>query len=175
MRWTATAAATASYDGPLREYLAEIASGDLVVRLDDSVDAVEPLGGGRYHAAIAPLRLPGVAVEPVARLCVERTEGGLRYATEAVELTFSGPFRRLVSGLRVIDVEACTELRADAGRLVATGDFALTMPLPPWWPVPDAAMARVEALIRAIVEKDTRLTVERISAEYEAWRCGGRS
>ena len=82
--------------------------------------------------------------------------------TEQCEMVFSGPLRRLVSGLTNIGVEACTELSADKGTLSATGDFALTLPLPRWWPVPDRAMARGEGMIRGIVEKDTRLTVERL-------------
>ena len=82
--------------------------------------------------------------------------------TEQCEMVFSGPLRRLVSGLTNIGVEACTELSARDGKLEATGDFALTLPLPRWWPVPDRAMVRGEGMIRGIVEKDTRLTVERL-------------
>ena len=66
------------------------------------------------------------------------------------------------AGLAGIGVEACTELSARDGKLEATGDFALTLPLPRWWPVPDRAMNRGESMIRGIVDKDTRLTVERL-------------
>ena len=81
-------------------------------------------------------------------------------------MVFTGPLRRLVSGLAGIGVEACTELRASGGELSATGDFALTLPLPRWWPVPDRAMKRGESMIRGIVAKDTRLTVERLGREF---------
>ena len=82
-------------------------------------------------------------------------------------MVFTGPLRRLVSGLAGIGVEACTELSARDGTLSATGDFALTLPLPRWWPVPDRAMKRGESMIRGIVAKDTKLTVERLGREFD--------
>ena len=82
-------------------------------------------------------------------------------------MVFSGPLRRLVSGLTNIGVEACTELSARDGTLSATGDFALTLPLPRWWPVPDRAMRRGEGMIRGIVAKDTKLAVERLGREFD--------
>ena len=136
---------------------------ELIVRLDDSVEAVEPLGGNRYRADISKVGFFGLlACSPVATLRVERTDRGIRYVTEKCDMVFTGPLRRLVAGLAGIGVEACTELSARDGQLEATGDFALTLPLPRWWPVPDNAMQRGESMIRGIVAKDTKLTVERL-------------
>ncbi len=67
-------------------------------------------------------------------------------------------------------MRAFTELRAEGGRLGATGEFELELPLPAWWPIPDAAMAAGERLIQQIVAKDTQLTLSRLVAEYEQWR-----
>ena len=67
---------------------------------------------------------------------------------------------------------AFTELAAAEGEVRASGDFSLALPLPRWWPIPDGAMAQGERLIRSIVEKDTRLTLERLRAEYEGRRAG---
>ena len=146
----------------MRQYLRQM-DGNTLVRLDDSVEAVEPLGGNRYRADISKVGFFGLlACRPVATLRVERTDRGIRYVTEQCEMIFTGPLRRLVAGLSGIGVEACTELRATGDELSATGDFALTLPLPRWWPVPDRAMVRGEGMIRGIVEKDTRLTVERL-------------
>ena len=118
-----------------------------LVRLDDSVEAVTPLGGNRYRADISKVGFFGLlACSPVATLRVERTDRGIRYVTEQCEMIFTGPLRRLVSGLAGIGVEACTELSARDGKLEATGDFALTLPLPRWWPVPDKAMRRGEGI-----------------------------
>ena len=150
----------------MRAYLRNM-DAELIVRLDDSVEAVTPLGGDRYEAAITSVGFFGLlACKPVATLRVERTGAGIRYVTEKCQMVFSGPLRRLVSGLAGIGVEACTELSARDGTLSATGDFALTLPLPRWWPVPDRAMARGEGMIRGIVAKDTRLTVERLGREF---------
>ena len=146
----------------MRQYLRQM-DAELIVRLDDSVEAVTALGGDRYEAAITSVGFFGLlACKPVATLRVERTGVGIRYVTEKCQMVFTGPLRRLVSGLAGIGVEACTELRATGGELSATGDFALTLPLPRWWPVPDKAMHRGESMIRGIVAKDTRLTVERL-------------
>ena len=151
----------------MREYLRKM-DAELIVRLDDSVEAVTPLGGDRYEAAITSVGFFGLlACKPVATLRVERTGAGIRYVTERCEMVFTGPLRRLVAGLAGIGVEACTELRATGGELSATGDFALTLPLPRWWPVPDRAMARGEGMIRGIVAKDTKLTVERLGREFD--------
>ena len=146
----------------MRAYLRNMEA-ELIVRLDDSVEAVTPLGGDRYEAAITSVGFFGLlACKPVATLRVERTDRGIRYVTEKCDMVFTGPLRRLVAGLAGIGVEACTELRATGGELSATGDFALTLPLPRWWPISDKAMGRGESMIRGIVEKDTRLTVERL-------------
>ena len=162
VRWTARSEVAAPCDDRMRQYLRQM-DGNTLVRLDDSVEAVTPLGGDRYEAAITSVGFFGLlACKPVATLRVERTGAGIRYVTEKCQMVFSGPLRRLVSGLAGIGVEACTELSARDGKLEATGDFALTLPLPRWWPVPDRAMVRGEGMIRGIVEKDTRLTVERL-------------
>ena len=162
VRWTAAAAVSAPCHDRMQAYLRQM-DAELLVRLDDSVEAVEPLGGNRYRADISKVGFFGLlACRPVATLRVERTDRGIRYVTEKCDMVFSGPLRRLVAGLAGIGVEACTELSARDGTLSATGDFALTLPLPRWWPVPDRAMARGEGMIRGIVAKDTRLTVERL-------------
>ena len=177
-------------------FLDEVAGSDLIVRLDDSVVAVEPLvvvgsgdgaaaydddsgggsgssdGGTRYLATIAPVRFPGLTVAPVATIRVARVgPGALRYTTEEVANVFSGPFSGAVEKLQPT-VTAFTELTADAaaGELRATAEFELALPLPRWWPIPDAAMAAGERLIQAIVAKDTQLTVARLKGEYAAWR-----
>ena len=153
---------SAPCDDRMRAYLRQM-DAELLVRLDDSVEGVEPLGGNRYRADISKVGFFGLlACRPVATLRVERTDRGIRYVTEKCDMVFTGPLRRLVAGLSGIGVEACTELSARDGKLEATGDFALTLPLPRWWPVPDKAMARGEGMIRGIVAKDTRLTVERL-------------
>ena len=152
----------------MQAYLRQM-DAELLVRLDDSVEAVEPLGGNRYRADISKVGFFGLlACRPVATLRVERTDRGIRYVTEQCQMVFTGPLRRLVAGLAGIGVEACTELSARDGTLSATGDFALTLPLPRWWPVPDKAMARGEGMIRSIVQKDTRLTVERLGREFDS-------
>ena len=162
MRWTARSEVAAPCDDRMRAYLRNM-DAELIVRLDDSVEAVTPLGGNRYRADISKVGFFGLlACSPVATLRVERTDRGICYVTEQCEMIFTGPLRRLVAGLSGIGVEACTELRATGGELSATGDFALTLPLPRWWPVPDRAMARGEGMIRGIVAKDTKLTVERL-------------
>ena len=162
VRWTARSEVAAPCDDRMRQYLRQM-DGNTLVRLDDSVEAVEPLGGNRYRADISKVGFFGLlACRPVATLRVERTDRGIRYITERCEMVFTGPLRRLVSGLAGIGVEACTELSARDGQLEATGDFALTLPLPRWWPVPDNAMKNGERMIRGIVEKDTKLTVERL-------------
>ena len=151
----------------MRQYLRNL-DGNTLVKLDDSVEAVTPLGGDRYEAAITSVGFFGLlACKPVATLRVERTDRGIRYVTEQCEMIFTGPLRRLVAGLAGIGVEACTELSARDGTLSATGDFALTLPLPRWWPVPDRAMRRGEGMIRGIVAKDTKLTVERLGREFD--------
>ena len=166
VRWTAAAAVSAPCHDRMQAYLRQM-DAELLVRLDDSVEAVEPLGGNRYRADISKVGFFGLlACRPVATLRVERTDRGIRYVTEKCDMVFSGPLRRLVAGLAGIGVEACTELSARDGSLKATGDFALTLPLPRWWPVPDRAMARGEGMIRGIVAKDTRLTVERLGREF---------
>ena len=162
VRWTAKSEVAAPCDDRMRAYLRNM-DAELIVRLDDSVEGVTPLGGDRYEAAITSVGFFGLlACKPVATLRVERTGAGIRYVTEKCSMVFTGPLRRLVSGLAGIGVEACTELSARDGQLEATGDFALTLPLPRWWPVPDKAMQRGESMIRGIVEKDTKLTVERL-------------
>ena len=162
VRWTARSEVAAPCDDRMRAYLRNM-DAELIVRLDDSVEAVTPLGGDRYEAAITSVGFFGLlACKPVATLRVERTGAGIRYVTEKCDMVFTGPLRRLVAGLSNIGVEACTELSARDGKLEATGDFALTLPLPRWWPVPDKAMQRGESMIRGIVAKDTRLTVERL-------------
>lgn len=169
MRWTAATAVSAPCDDRMRQYLRQM-DGTTLVRLDDSVEAVTPLGGDRYQAEISSVGFFGLlACKPVANLRVDRTDAGIRYVTEGCDLRFTGPLRRLVAGLAGIGIEACTELSAREDALSATGDFALTLPLPRWWPIPDAAMARGESMIRGIVAKDTRLTIDRIGREYEAW------
>ena len=166
VRWTARSEVAAPCDDRMRAYLRQM-DAELIVRLDDSVEAVTPLGGDRYEAAITSVGFFGLLTcKPVATLRVARTDRGIRYVTEKCDMVFTGPLRRLVTGLAGIGVEACTELRASGGELSATGDFALTLPLPRWWPVPDRAMARGEGMIRGIVEKDTRLTVERLGREF---------
>ena len=166
VRWTARSEVAAPCDDRMRAYLRNM-DAELIVRLDDSVEAVTPLGGNRYRADISKVGFFGLlACSPVATLRVERTDRGICYVTEQCEMIFTGPLRRLVAGLSGIGVEACTELRATGGELSATGDFALTLPLPRWWPVPDRAMARGEGMIRGIVAKDTRLTVERLGREF---------
>ena len=166
VRWTARSEVAAPCDDRMRAYLRNM-DAELIVRLDDSVEGVTPLGGDRYEAAITSVGFFGLlACKPVATLRVERTGAGIRYVTEQCEMVFTGPLRRLVAGLAGIGVEACTELRATGGELSATGDFALTLPLPRWWPVPDRAMKRGESMIRGIVEKDTKLTVERLGREF---------
>ena len=162
VRWTARSEVAVPCDDRMRQYLRNL-DGNTLVKLDDSVEAVTPLGGDRYEAAITSVGFFGLlACKPVATLRVERTGAGIRYVTERCEMVSTGPLRRLVAGLAGIGVEACTELSARDGKLEATGDFALTLPLPRWWPVPDRAMVRGEGMIRGIVEKDTRLTVERL-------------
>ena len=162
VRWTARSEVAAPCDDRMRAYLRNM-DAELIVRLDDSVEAVTPLGGDRYRADISKVGFFGLlACSPVATLRVERTDRGIRYVTEKCDMVFTGPLRRLISGLAGIGVEACTELSARDGKLEATGDFALTLPLPRWWPVPDRAMNRGESMIRGIVDKDTRLTVERL-------------
>ena len=166
VRWTARSEVAVPCDDRMRQYLRNL-DGNTLVKLDDSVEAVTPLGGDRYEAAITSVGFFGLlACKPVATLRVERTGEGIRYVTEQCQMVFTGPLRRLVSGLAGIGVEACTELSARDGTLSATGDFALTLPLPRWWPVPDKAMARGEGMIRGIVAKDTRLTVERLGREF---------
>ena len=176
MKWTASFAAAEPLDGADTDgfgaFLEEIAGGDLIVRLDDSVESVEKIDDdGGYRAAIAPLRLPGLRVDAVAIIRVRRAENGISYTTEGVELAFGGAFRRVVEKLR-FEVTAFTELAAAEGEVRASGDFSLALPLPRWWPIPDGAMAQGERLIRSIVEKDTRLTLERLRAEYEGRRAG---
>ncbi len=166
VRWTARSEVAAPCDDRMRQYLRQM-DAELLVRLDDSVETVKPLGGDRYEAAITSVGFFGLlACKPVATLRVERTGAGIRYVTEKCDMIFTGPLRRLVAGLAGIGVEACTELSARDGQLEATGDFALTLPLPRWWPVPDKAMNRGETMIRGIVAKDTRLTVERLGREF---------
>lgn len=168
VRWTAATVVSAPCDDRMCQYLRQM-DGTTLVRLDDSVEAVTPLGGDCYQAEISSVGFFGlVSCKPVATLRVERTGAGIRYVTEGCDLTFTGPLRRLVARLSDIGVQACTELNASDGKLSATGDFTLTLPLPRWWPIPDAAMARGESMIRGIVAKDTRLTIDRIGREYGA-------
>ena len=159
-----TAAAASFLDG--------VAGGDLIVRLDDSVQSVEALGSDRYRASIAPLHFPGLTVEVVALIRIERIDAGLRYTTEGVRLNFTGIFRSAMVGVEELcDVAAVTELRARDGELAASGTFALELPLPRW--IPERATAAGERLIQSIVAKDTRLTIERLQAEMDAERVGG--
>jgi hypothetical protein len=169
IRWTASAVEAAPCDERMSHFLRQM-DPEILVRLDDSVETVMRLGGDRYLAEISPLKFFGLLTcRPVATLRVEKTDTGVRYVTEKCTMEFTGPFRRLVSGLRNIGTETCTDLSAHDGVLSVTGDFALTVNLPRWWPIPDSAMSRGESIIQGIVEKDTRLTVERLGREYDAW------
>jgi len=182
MKWTASAAVSepCEGDGPVAEFLAAISSSDLIVRVDDSVVACTPVNssddvsdisggrGQRYLAQITPLRMPGLTVEPMAVIRVERVPDGLRYTTERCDNEYSGIFSRIVARIRP-EISAYTELRAESAALVADAEFILSLPLPAWWPIPDRTMAAGGALIRRLVEKDTRLSIKRIKDEYEAW------
>ena len=111
MVWRAEAAASTPIRGGAADvsaFLDSLADSDFIVRADDSVVSCEPAarqggggGGGegvagRYVAAIAPLRLPGLTVRPTAFIRVDRlSDGGLRYTTERVDNTFEGSFRGL--------------------------------------------------------------------------------
>ena len=67
-------------------FVEEIAAGDLIGRLDDSVESVEKIDDdGQYRAAIAPARFPGLTVEPVATFRVRRADQSISYTTEGVE------------------------------------------------------------------------------------------
>ena len=153
-------------NGPIHDDLSAVVVAQLLYLESQSTERPISLyinsPGGVVTAGLAIYDTMQFIQPPVATLCVERTGAGIRYVTEKCQMVFSGPLRRLVSGLAGIGVEACTELSARDGKLEATGDFALTLPLPRWWPVPDRAMVRGEGMIRGIVEKDTRLTVERL-------------
>mmetsp|Transcript_150777 Transcript_150777/g.262664 ORF Transcript_150777/g.262664 Transcript_150777/m.262664 type:complete len:125 (+) Transcript_150777:1-375(+) len=112
--------------------------------------------------------MPGLTVEPMAVIRVERVPDGLRYTTERCDNEYSGIFSRIVARIRP-EISAYTELRAESAALVADAEFILSLPLPAWWPIPDRTMAAGGALIRRLVEKDTRLSIKRIKDEYEAW------
>lgn len=181
MVWTATVDAEEPCDGGAAAFLnallaREGAAGELISRVDDSVEGVVPLGGGRYRASISAVRLPGLTVTPTATILVERAgdpgdgDGGLRYTTEEVTTSYAGLFAGLLESLRPPRIRAVTEVRARGGVLAARGEFSLALPLPRWWPIPDSAMAAGGELVRGIVEKDTRLSVSRIKAEYGEWR-----
>ena len=95
MRWTARSEVAAPCDDRMRQYLRQM-DGNTLVRLDDSVEAVTPLGGDRYEAAITSVGFFGLlACKPVATLRVERTGAGIRYVTEKCQMVLSGSLRRL--------------------------------------------------------------------------------
>ena len=67
----------------MRQYLRQM-DAELIVRLDDSVEAVTPLGGDRYEAAITSVGFFGLlACKPVATLRVERRGEGIRYVMDS--------------------------------------------------------------------------------------------
>ena len=69
-------------DDRMRAYLRQM-DAELLVKLDDSVETVTPLGGNRYEAAITSVGFFGLlACKPVATLRVERTGAGIRYVTD---------------------------------------------------------------------------------------------
>ena len=127
MVWRAEAAASTPIRGGAADvsaFLDSLADSDFIVRADDSVVSCEPAarqGGegeaGRYVAAIAPLRLPGLTVRPTAFIRVDRlSDGGLRYTTERVDNAFEGSFRGLAERVTPT-ITAATTLRAEERRL----------------------------------------------------------
>lgn len=131
MVWRAEAAASTPIRGgaaDVSSFLDSLADSDFIVRADDSVVSCEPAarqgggGGGegeagRYVAAIAPLRLPGLTVRPTAFIRVDRlSDGGLRYTTERVDNAFEGSFRGLAERVTPT-ITAATTLRAEERRL----------------------------------------------------------
>ena len=128
MVWRAEAAASTPIRGGAADvaaFLDSLADSDFIVRADDSVVSCEPAarqgGGGegeagRYVAAIAPLRLPGLTVRPTAFIRVDRLSGGgLRYTTERVDNAFEGSFRGLAERVTPT-IAAATTLRAEERR-----------------------------------------------------------
>lgn len=145
-----------------------------MLRLDDSVESCTAAGKGRYITRMYPLRLPGLQITPTATVQVRAVPEGLQYCTQRVTTEYIGTFSGLVSNLQPPSIEALSELRVVNGSLVMDTEFLLTMPLPAWVPGSSADLERVAApgnsLIRGIVEKDTRLSVARVKAEFAKWR-----
>ena len=157
LKWSASASASEPCESRLATFLAQIAESgdDLIIRLDESIETCTALGGGKYSALVHPLKLPGLTVEPTAIIEVEAVPEGVRYTTLSVTNEFSGVFADIVEKLQPqIEIRAYTELKvttAEASEadeqttatppgvgastaLAAESDFALTVPLPAWWP-----------------------------------------
>ena len=67
----------------MRAYLRQM-DAELLVKLDDSVETVTPLGGDRYEAAITSVGFFGLlSCRPLATLRVERTGAGIRYVMDS--------------------------------------------------------------------------------------------
>ena len=83
VRWTARSEVATPCDDRMRQYLRQM-DAELIVRLDDSVEAVTPLGGDRYEAAITSVGFFGLlSCRPLATLRVERTGAGIRYVMDS--------------------------------------------------------------------------------------------
>jgi len=169
LMWSAKAHASEPCDSPrLASYLAERAGDDLVLRLDDSVASTMSLGTGRYRARMHPLQLPGLTVTPTAVIRVAAVPQGLRYTTESVRCEYAGAFSGFMSNLQPPHVFAVSELKASGGALAMQTVFELSMPLPSWWPMREGVATVGSNLIQGITEKDTRLSVSRVKAEFLA-------
>ena len=186
MRWAAVATVSAPCNDAMAAFLAKGAESDLILRVDESVTACEPVkqsdesfidgdapipvgDARRYRCSITPLVLPGLRVETMALIRVEPIPNGVRYVTERIDNSFGGAFGNLVGGLPAPLIAISTELtvRDSDLHLVGHSDFLLTTPLPSWWPIPDRLMAAGGALIKRLVQRDTQLSVRRIVAECE--------
>mmetsp|Transcript_27700 Transcript_27700/g.81051 ORF Transcript_27700/g.81051 Transcript_27700/m.81051 type:complete len:84 (+) Transcript_27700:140-391(+) len=69
-------------------------------------------------------------------------------------------------------ITATSEVRVRDDALAMDTEFLLRVPLPAWWPLPDGVGSVGNSLIRGVVDKDTKLSVTRIKADYAAWRRG---
>lgn len=169
LKWTAATTVAEPCEAQLATYLTTAAGEDLVIRLDDSVASFVSPSAGRIDARMHPLKLPGLTVTPTAVIAVDITTAGLRYKTKSLSLAYKGAFDQQLSKLQP-NISAVSELQASDGMLKMSTEFLLTVPLPQWWPVPDAVTSGGNVLIRDILQKDTRNAITRVKTEYSAWR-----
>ena len=160
-------------DGSPADFLAALGCSDDVLMpiRTESIQQYSPLGERRYRAFARPLRLPGLSVTPTAVIRVETDCNVLRYVTEEVKTEYEGAVSNIVRRLQPPAIEASSTLRATEDALSFCVEFRLEVPLPSWWPLPlSDADAAGSSLIRDIVQRDARRSVERVKVEYAAWQ-----